>query len=207
MSYVVGLLFLTGSAFVTWRAAKGRSRARWTAAAVVLLMLSPGVAWLLVRAGLLPSGAVLICGFILGGPVGLFLLPELDKEARLVSCSMSTVTARTLTGERTVDLRHISRVRLRTGFSYGRAFHTPVVRDRDGVRLALTSERSRRSLARALQRIPAGAEGAPVVSAAARAALDIGPRGPLTAHTAGSLLLLILTITLYVVGVLRLAGV
>lgn len=174
-------------------------------ALVAVLILSPFLVRPLAAADLVPPGAILVCGFA-GGIIGLFLLQELCREWRLIRCTMSEVTARTLTGERTVDLRHLTSVRLHIGFSYGRVHHMLVVRDREGVRLGLTSDRSRRALERALRRVPASDDAAPRVSPAARAFVDGAPRGRLTARTVISFLLLAVAVTLYVTAVLRLAG-
>ncbi|MEU6241168.1 hypothetical protein [Streptomyces sp. NPDC047024] len=169
------------------------------------LILSPFLAWSLATVGLAPPGLILICGFI-GGPIGFLLLPELGQETRLVTCSMSTVTARTLTGERTVDLRRVTSVRLHTGFGRGRIYRALVVRDEDGVCLGLTTVRSQRALKRALQRIPADTSRGPSVSMASRALMDLAPHGHLVAHTVTSFLLHVVVLALYVVAVLQLAG-
>lgn len=182
-----------------------RSRARLASSGAAFLILSPFVAWLFALAGLIPVVVSVICALI-GGLAGFLLLPELCQETGLVRCSMSRVTVRTLTGERSVDLTRIRDVRLLTSFSRGgRAFHAVVVRDGDGVRIGLTSVRSQRSLARALQRTGADAHGGPRVSLAARAHLGLGERRHRTVHTVIAFLLQVISISLYVVLVLKLA--
>lgn len=185
--------------------AAARKRARWASSLLAILILSPFLAWSLATVGLAPPGSTLICGFI-GGPIGFLLLPELSQETRLIKCSMTTVTARTLTGERTVDLRRIKSVRLHTGFGRGRVYRALVVCDEDGVRLGLTTVRSRRALKRALQRIFTSTSGGPSVSMASRALMNLAPRGHLIAHTVASFLLHVVVLTLYVVAVLQFAG-
>ncbi|MFF2327473.1 MULTISPECIES: hypothetical protein [unclassified Streptomyces] len=185
--------------------AAARSRARWASSAVVLVILSPFLVWLLAAVSPVPHGAAVICAFV-AGPLGFLLLPELCQETRLITCSMSRVTARTLTGERTVDLRRIRSVRLYVGFGYGRVHHTLVVRDEEGVRLGLTTVRSRHALKRALQGVTVGNAGGPRVGVAARALLGLAPRRHLTVHTVIGFLLLVVVITSYVVAVLRIAG-
>ncbi|MFJ8870817.1 hypothetical protein ACIRD6_34355 [Streptomyces sp. NPDC102473] len=81
----------------------------------------------------------LLCGII-----GFVLLPALCEEQAPFRHSSSSLTARTLTGERSVDLNRITTVRLLTTFSYGGAYRALVLRDAHGVRLGITSERSRR---------------------------------------------------------------
>ncbi len=190
------------------------SRARWASGFAVLMIVSPFVVWPFAAAGITSPGLMLVCAFV-GGPVGLLLHSELGQELRLIACSMSAVTARTLTGERTVDLRRLTRVRLRVSFSYGRAYRTLVVRDVHGVSLGLTSERSRRAVKRAVERLPAHAYGAnesgdsearPSVSAAARASLGLEPHPSLIRHTLVGFLLLTVGTTLYLSTVLRLAA-
>ncbi|WP_234020350.1 HAD family hydrolase [Streptomyces pristinaespiralis] len=119
------------------------------------------------------------------------------------------MTAHTLTGERSVDLDRITTVRLLTTFSYGSAYRTLLVRDAHGVRLGITTERSRRKLRRAIEKADANdARGAPGprVSRAARAHLGLPPRRGLVVHTVLAFLLLTVSSSLYVVAVLRLGG-
>ena len=183
-----------------------RSRARLACSGAVLLILSPFVARLFASAGLLPVSVSLICA-LTGGLAGFLLLSELCRETGLVRCSMSRVTARTMTGERSVDLTRITDVRLLTTFTRGgSASHAVVVRDGNGVRIGLTSVRSQKALARALQRTGGGAHGGPHVSLAARAHLGLGERRHRTIHTVITFLLQVIAISLYVVLVLELAG-
>ncbi|WP_405984782.1 hypothetical protein [Streptomyces sp. NBC_00872] len=184
--------------------AVARARARWGTAVAVVLVLSPFGARLLTLAGLLPVGASVICA-VVGGLAGFLLLPELCQETRLVRSSMSRVTARTLTGERSVDLTRIRDVRLLTTFSYGGASHAVVVRDRDGVRVGLTAVRSQRALVRALTRVR-DAKGGPSVSPAARAHLGLGVRWHRKLHTVIIFLMLVISVSLYIGIVLKLAG-
>ncbi|MFE9965376.1 hypothetical protein [Streptomyces sp. NPDC005525] len=185
--------------------AVARSRARLASSVAAFLVLSPFVAWLFALAGLVPAGASVICA-LTGGLAGAFLLPELCQETGLVRCSMSRVTARTLTGERSVDLTRIRDVRLLTGFSYGGPFRAVVVSDGNGVRIGLTTLRSQRALVRALQHACGDARGGPRVSPAARAHLGLGVRRHRTIHTVIIFVLLTISISLYMGLVLVLAG-
>ncbi|WP_405798672.1 hypothetical protein [Streptomyces sp. NBC_01506] len=189
---------------MTTSPAVARTRARVAGALVAFLILSPFLVWPPAAAGLIPRGAIMVCGFA-GGIIGVFLLQELCREWRLIRCTMSAVTARTLTGERTVDLQRLTSVRLHIGFSYGGAHYTVVVRDAEGVRLGLTTDRTLGALRRAVRRIPVGSDTAPRVSPAARAFLDGGRSGRVTTHTVIGFLLVAVAITLYVAAVLRLA--
>ncbi|WP_329615673.1 hypothetical protein OG244_23470 [Streptomyces brevispora] len=183
-----------------------RSRARLVGSGAAFLILSPFVARMLALADLIPVGASVICA-LTGGLVGFLLLQVLCEETGLVRCSMSRVTARTLTGVRSVDLTRIRGVRLHTSVSRGgRASHTVVVRDSNGVRIGLTSVRSQRALVRALRRTNADVHGGPHVSLAARAHLGLGDRWHRTLHTAITLLLQVISICLYLSLVLKLAG-
>lgn len=185
--------------------AVARSRARLGAAVAVVLILSPLGAWSLALADLVPAGASVVCA-LTGGLVGFVLLAELCQETRLIRCSRSRVTVRTLTGQRSVDLTRIKDVRLLTGFSYGRTYRTVVVRDRDGVRVGLTSARSRRALVHALEGARGGPEDGPRVSPAARAHLGFGVAWHRTVHTVLSFLVLVTSLSLYIAVVLKLAG-
>ncbi|WP_327422065.1 hypothetical protein OG612_26630 [Streptomyces sp. NBC_01527] len=184
--------------------AVARSRARLASSVAAFLVLSPFVAWLFALAGLVPAGASVVCA-LTGGLAGAILLPELCQETGLVRCSMSRVIARTLTGERSVDLTRIRDVRLLTGFGYGGTFRAVVVRDRSGARVGLTTLRSQRALARALQNARADARGGPRVSRAARAHLGLGARHHRTIHTVIIFLVLTISVPLYMGLVLRLA--
>ncbi|WP_234359992.1 hypothetical protein [Streptomyces sp. DSM 15324] len=183
--------------------AVARSRARIAASAAVLLILSPFVARLLALVGPIPAGASVICALI-GGTAGFLLISELCRETSLVRCSMSRVTARTLTGERSVDLKRIKDVRLLTTFSYNGPSRAVVVRDSHGVRLGLTSAKSQRALVRALQSAGGEARGGPHVTAAARAHLGLGERRHRTVHTVTVFLSLAISVSLYIGIVVKL---
>ncbi|MFF3407494.1 hypothetical protein ACFYW8_15070 [Streptomyces sp. NPDC002742] len=184
--------------------AAARLRARIAASAAVFLILSPFVARLMALAGLIPGGASVICALI-GGPAGFLLISELCRETSLVRCSMSRVTARTLIGERSVDLKRIEDVRLLTTFSYNGPSRAVVVRDSDGVRLGLTSAKSQRALVRALHSAGGEARGGPHVTAAARAHLGLGEGWHRTVHTVTAFLSLTISVSLYIGIVVKLA--
>ncbi|MDX2706967.1 hypothetical protein PV350_29535 [Streptomyces sp. PA03-6a] len=140
---------------------------------------------------------------------GSLLLPALCEERAPFRHSSSRLTARTLTGERSVDLDRISTVRLLTNFSYGRTYRTLIVRDTHGVRLGITTERSRKKLRRAIEKADANAARGvpgPRVSRAARAHLGLSPRRGLVGHTVVAFLLLTVSLNLYMVVLLRLGG-
>lgn len=186
--------------------AAARSRARLAASGTAFLILSPFIAWLLALVDILPDGTSVILA-VTAGPAGFLLLQVLCEETGLVQCSMSRVTARTLTGVRMLDLTSIRDVRLLTSITRGgRTSHAVVVRDRHGVRVGLTSVRSQRALVRALQRSSADQHGEPSVSAAARAHLGLGDRRQHTAHTMITLALQVTVLVLYVTLFLRLAS-
>ncbi|MFI6899462.1 hypothetical protein ACIBM4_35710, partial [Streptomyces sp. NPDC050256] len=71
--------------------------------------------------------------------------------------------------------------------------------------VGLTSVRSQRALARALQRTSANEQAEPRVTAAARAHLGLGDRWHRTIHTVITLLLQVVLLSLYVALVLGLA--
>ncbi|MFV0133136.1 hypothetical protein ACLGIH_07825 [Streptomyces sp. HMX87] len=182
-------------------ARRARRRARAGTTVLLALLLLPPV--LCVPPATRPAGVVL--GVVAGPVLGLVLFTcGLCEELRPVRHSATRMTARTLTGTRSVDPRRLVDVRLVTAFSYGGADHTLLVRDADGVRLGVTSAAGRRVLRGALGRPPAGA--APRVSGAARAFLGAGPPGRLAAHTVVVFLLETVAICLYVVAVLELGG-
>ncbi|WP_328687599.1 hypothetical protein OHA74_55365 [Streptomyces phaeochromogenes] len=184
------------------------ARARIGSGLAVTVLLLPLGGYGLARAGVAPDGAPIVLG-LLSVIAGFVLLPALGEERAPFRHSSSHLTARTLTGERSVDLNQITSVRLLTTFSYGRAYRTLLVRDADGVRLGITTERSRRKLRRAIEKADAnaarGATG-PHVSRAARAHLGLAPGRGLVAHTVLSFLLLTVAGSLYVVAVLQLGG-
>ncbi|WP_326626031.1 MULTISPECIES: hypothetical protein [unclassified Streptomyces] len=170
-----------------------------------LLLLSPFGAWLLALADYLPTEASVLCAFV-GSLVAGFALLEQCQEMRVIRCSMTHITARTWTGQRSVDLTRIRDVRLLTTFHYGGAYHAVLVRDQHGVRLGLTSVRSKRALVRALRNAPGDAQYGPRISSAARAHLGLGASRTHTMHTVTSFLALTISICLYNGLVLKLAG-
>ncbi|MBW5249380.1 hypothetical protein JGS39_10260 [Streptomyces sp. P01-B04] len=185
--------------------AAARSRARLVASGAAFLILSPFITWLLALVDILPDGTSVILA-VTAGLAGFLLLQVLCEETGLVQCSMSRVTARTLTGVRMLDLTSIRDVRLLTSITRGgRTSHAVVVRDSHGVRVGLTSVRSQRALVRALQRTGADEQAAPSVSAAASAHLGLGDRWHRAVHTIITLLLQVLVLALYVALVLGLA--
>lgn len=185
--------------------AAARSRARLAASGAAFLVLSPFIAWLLALADILPHGMSVILA-VTAGLAGFLLLQVLCEETGLVQCSMSRVTARTLTGVRMLDLTNIRDVRLLTSITRGgRTSHAVVVRDSHGVRVGLTSVRSQRALVRALQRTGADEQAELRVTAAARAHLGLGDRRRRTVHTLITLLLQVVVLAFYVALVLGLA--
>lgn len=98
-------------------------------------------------------GALLGC---VTGPVVVLLYAAMCDESTPARHSATRITARTLTGMRSVDLplpqpsagdphlAALSRVRLLTFFSYGRVFHTLVVGGRPGTASAATAGESGR---------------------------------------------------------------
>ncbi|MFJ4790914.1 hypothetical protein [Streptomyces sp. NPDC088794] len=92
---------------------------------------------------------------LVAGPAGMMLFTEVNTEKRQQHHSGTLLTARTLAGERTVDLSRIERVRLLTYFSRsGVSQRVLLVRDAWGMSLGLTSPASHRALRRALERLP-----------------------------------------------------
>lgn len=185
--------------------AKARSRARRASGVTALLLLSPFGAWLLALADYLPTEASVLCAFVGSLAAGVALL-EQCQEMRVIRCSMTHITARTWTGQRSVDLTRIRDVRLLTTFHYGGAYHAVLVRDQHGVRLGLTSVRTKRALVRALRNAPGDAQNRPRISSAARAHLGLGASRTHTMHTVTSFLALTISICLYNGLVLKLAG-
>ncbi|MEU1200027.1 hypothetical protein ABZ446_27885 [Streptomyces sp. NPDC005813] len=184
------------------------ARARIGSALAVALLLLPLGGYGLARIGAAPESTPIMLG-LLAGIGGFVVLPTLCEERAPFRHTSSRLTARTLTGERSVDLNRIASVRLLTTFSYGRAYRTLVVRDSHGVRLGVTTERSRRKLRRAVEKADAhsapGAPG-PRVSRAARTYLGLAPEQGLTIHTVLAFLLVTTSASLYVIAALRLGG-
>ncbi|MGW3242659.1 hypothetical protein [Streptomyces sp. NPDC001070] len=184
------------------------ARARMGSGLAVTVLLLPFGGYGLARAGVVPEGAPIALG-LLSAIAGFVLLPELGEERAPFRHSSSHLTAHTLTGERSVDLDRITTVRLLTTFSYGSTYRTLSVRDAHGVRLGVTTERSRRKLRRAIEKADANAARGvpgPRVSRAARAHLGLASRRGLVVHTILSFLLLTVSGSLYMVAVLRLGG-
>lgn len=175
--------------------------------AVAVLLLPLG-GYGLARTGAVPESTPLYLG-LLSGILGFGLLTSLGEERAPFRHTSSRLTAHTLTGERSVDLNRIATVRLLTTLSYGRTYRTLVVRDVNGVRLGVTTERSRRKLRRAIEKADAGAARGvpgPRVSRAARTYLGLAPGRGLVAHTILAFLLLTASASLYVIAALRLGG-
>lgn len=184
------------------------TRARVGSGLAVTVLLLPFGGYGLARSGAVPEGTPIVLG-LLSVIAGSLLLPALCEERAPFRHSSSRLTARTLTGERSVDLDRISTVRLLTNFSYGRTYRTLIVRDTHGVRLGITTERSRKKLRRAIEKADANAARGvpgPRVSRAARAHLGLSPRRGLVGHTVVAFLLLTVSLNLYMVVLLRLGG-
>lgn len=184
----------------------GRARAVSGLAGAVLLLPLGGYA--LAAVGMLPEGTPIALG-LLSLIVGSVLLPALCEEQAPFRHSSSHLTARTLTGERSVELDRLTTVRLVTTFSYGGARRLLLVRDAHGVRLGVTTGRSRKKLRRAVEKAEANAaRGVPVprVSRAARVDLGLTPGQGLLGHTILAFLLQTVSVTLYMIAVLRLGG-
>lgn len=188
--------------------ARSVARARMGSGLVVTVLLLPFGGYGLARAGIVPDGAPIVLG-LLSAIAGFILLTAMCEEKAPFRHSSSHLTAHTLTGERSVDLNRITTVRLLTTFSYGSVYRTLLVRDAHGVRLGITTERSRRKLRRAIEKADANAARGvprPRVSRAARAHLGLAPGRGLVGHTVLAFLLLTVSGSLYVVAVLRLGG-
>ncbi|MCX5602960.1 hypothetical protein OOK29_32975 [Streptomyces phaeochromogenes] len=181
-------------------AGTSRRRARTGMAVVVALLVLPFAV-----GGLAEEGAAL---GLVTGPLGLLLFGALCEERQPARHSMTRMTARTLTGIRSVDLNRITSVRLQTTFSYGSAYRTFLVRDAHGVRLGISSDAGRRTLRRSLERQPrAGRRSRPKVSRAARACLGDGHPGHLAVHTVLVFLAHVGIVCAYVMAVLELGGI
>ncbi|MFC9913043.1 hypothetical protein [Streptomyces sp. NPDC127197] len=185
-------------------AARRRAR-RWTAFAGALVV-SPFVALAVAAGGLFPAG-VAIASALTAGPAGLLLLTELNTERPPQRRSGTLLTSRTLTGERTVDLSRIERVRLLTYFSRsGVSERVLLVRDAYGTSLGLTSPASHRALRRALERLPRRGP-RPRMSRAALVHLGMLPaRSRLAVHTVTVWLATVVGVCGYVCAVLELAS-
>ncbi|WP_067018796.1 hypothetical protein [Streptomyces dysideae] len=184
-------------------AARRRAR-RWTAFAGALVA-SPYVALAAAAVGLFPAGVAIVLA-LTAGPAGLLLVTELNTELPPQRRSGNRMTARTLTGERTVDLSRIERVRLLTHFSTGGVSERVLlVRDAYGMSLGLTTPASHRALRRALERLPRHGP-RPRASSAALAHLGmVSAPGRLAVHTVVVWLATVLGLCGYVTAVLALA--
>ncbi|MFE7765940.1 hypothetical protein [Streptomyces sp. NPDC057438] len=176
------------------------------------------------RTGVCLLGALLVLPFTVGAlpgareagtPLGLLtgtlafvLYGMLVEESTPARHSMRRITARTLTGMRSVDLARLDRVRLLTSFSYGSVYRTLLVRDADGVWLGITADAGKRALRRTLEQHPGdGSLPPPKVSRAARAPLDGDRPGQTAVHTVLALLGLVLGICGYVTARAALGGI
>ncbi|HEY8981914.1 MAG TPA: hypothetical protein VIU15_20300 [Streptomyces sp.] len=184
------------------------ARARIGSGLAVTVLLLPFGGYGLARAGVVPEGVPIVLS-LLSVIASSVLIPALCEERAPVRHLSSHLTAHTLTGERSVDLNRITTVRLLTTFSYGSTHRTLLVRDAHGVRLGITTERSRRELRRAIEKADANAaQGVPRprVSRAARAHMGLASGRRLVGHTVFAFLLLTVSVSLYVSAVLRLGG-
>lgn len=181
----------------------GRRRTRNGVALVAALLTGPFVA-LGVSAAVGTHPAVPLVLGALAGLVGVVLIGDVHVGRSPVHLSGTRLTARTLTGVRTVDLSTVERVRLLTSFSHGGvADRVLLVRDRDGVCLGLREATDRRRLSRALEnRSSHGPR--PRVSRAARAHLGLSTDG-IGTHTALSWLATVLGLCGYAGAVAVLA--
>lgn len=184
------------------------ARARMGSGLVATVLLLPFGGYGLARTGAAPEGAPIVLG-LLSVIACSVLLPALCEERAPFRHSSSHLTAHTLTGERSVDVNRITTVRLLTTFSYGSTYRTLLVRDAHGVRLGITTERSRRKLRRTIEKADTNAARGvprPRVSRAARAHLGLAPGRGLVVHTVLAFLLLTVSVSLYVLAVRRLGG-
>ncbi|MFJ4790068.1 hypothetical protein [Streptomyces sp. NPDC088794] len=185
--------------------AQARRRARhWTAFAGALVA-SPFAMLAVAATGLIPAEAA-IAPALVAGPAGMMLFTEVNTEKRQQHHSGTLLTARTLAGERTVDLSRIERVRLLTYFSRsGVSQRVLLVRDAWGMSLGLTSPASHRALRQALELLPRRGP-RPRVSRAALAHLDMpSAPGRLAVHTATVWLATVLGICGYMGAILALS--
>ncbi|MGC9538312.1 hypothetical protein [Streptomyces sp. UG1] len=184
-------------------AARRRAR-RWTAFAVALVA-SPFATLAVAATGLFPAEVAIVA--MIAGLAGSLLLSELNTEKSRPRRPRNLMIARTLTGERTVDLSRIERVRLLTYFSTGGVSERVLlVRDAHGTSLGLTEPASQRALRRALERLPKHGP-QPRVSKAALVHLGMLPApGRLAFHTITVWLGTVLGLCGYVGAVLKLAN-
>ncbi|MFG2523503.1 hypothetical protein [Streptomyces sp. NPDC048527] len=177
-----------------------RRRARAGASLAVGLLVLP------FSAGVLAEGATTLG--LLTCPLAFLLFSALCEESPPARHSATRMTARTLTGVRSVDLNHITSIRLLTTFSYGSTYRTIVVRDGHGVRLGVTSAAGRRALNKALERQTVDSTlRRPRVSRAARACLGTGRPSHLAVHTVLVFLAQVEVICAYLVALLKVGGI
>ncbi|MGV9991552.1 hypothetical protein [Streptomyces sp. NPDC003374] len=167
--------------------------------------MSPFAVLVLAADGWLPAetAPVLAVVAVLTVPM---LLSAMCEERPPPRSGRLLLTARTLTGERTVDLSAISTVRLLTYFSRsGVAERVLLVRDHNGVRLGLKSQAGLDALRRALDRDRGRPR--PRVSRSARVYLGMSTgRLPLVLHTVLGWLAVVYGACGYMLAVLALAG-
>ncbi|MFJ3599816.1 hypothetical protein ACIPRU_25395 [Streptomyces sp. NPDC090126] len=176
-------------------AALGRRRTRLGIAWVVGLLALPfaGLA-VSAAAGLHPGVPLVVTGP--AALVGFVLISEMPTGRDLGRATGSLLTARTVTGLRTVDLSRIERVRLLTSFSRGGVSDRVVlVRDGDGVLLGLREQTDVRRVRRALDP-GARSDVPPRVSGAAAAHLGMSSGGTVR-HTVLSWLATVLGVCCY----------
>ncbi|MFD4020720.1 hypothetical protein [Streptomyces sindenensis] len=180
-------------------AALGRRRTRLGTVWTIGLLSLPFVGLALSAAAGLHPGVPLV----VTGPAalaGFVLITEMPTGLDRGQTSGSLLTARTVTGLRTVDLSQIRRVRLLTSFSPGGVSDRVVlIRDSDGVLLGLRVRTDVRRVRRALEQ---GARGdvPPRVSGAAAAHLGMATGGT-ARHTVLSWLVTVLGICCYLSAV------
>ncbi|MHB0892355.1 hypothetical protein [Streptomyces sundarbansensis] len=176
-------------------AALGRRRTRLGTAWVVGLLALPFVGLAVSAAAGLHPGVPLV----VTGPaalVGFVLISEMPTGRDRGQTTGSLLTARTVTGLRTVDLSRIERVRLLTSFSRGGVSDRVVlVRDGDGVLLGLREQTDVRRIRRALDQ-GARSDVPPRVSGAAAAHLSMSSGGT-ARHTVLSWLATVLGVCCY----------
>ncbi|QWQ42186.1 hypothetical protein KME66_15070 [Streptomyces sp. YPW6] len=176
-------------------AALGRRRTRLGTAWVVGLLALPfaGLA-VSAAAGLHPGVPLVVTGP--AALVGFVLISEMPTGRDRGRATGSLLTARTVTGLRTVDLSRIERVRLLTSFSRGGVSDRVVlVRDGDGVLLGLREQTDVRRVRRALDP-GARSDVPPRVSGAAAAHLGMSSGGT-ARHTVLSWLATVLGVCCY----------
>ncbi|MFJ8533601.1 hypothetical protein [Streptomyces sp. NPDC093591] len=181
-----------------------RRRARAVAGTVASLAVLP-----LVLSRLTGGSPWATAPGLVAGLAAWVLLPDLCQERPPARRSATVMTARTLTGPRSIDLDRITSVRLWTTFTYGGVQQrTLLVRDVHGVRLGVTTAAGRRALRVALERQTRdkSPRHRPRVSPAARACLGGGPRHHLAVHTVMAFLAQVVGLCAYLTVVLKAGG-